>query len=72
MPAQSLKRLQSENIIKRTVYFVVPPKTEYNLTAFGVELIDPLEVMAAIARLVEGYARRSQYQEITAQMSEKK
>ena len=46
MLTQTLRRLESDNILKRTVYPVVPPKTEYNLTAFGSELIEPLEVLA--------------------------
>ena len=46
MLTQTLSRLESENIIKSTVYPVVSPKTEYNLTAFRIELIEPLEVMA--------------------------
>ncbi len=46
MLTQTLRRLESDNIIKRKVYPVVPPKTEYNLTAFGRELIKPLEVLA--------------------------
>ncbi len=46
MLTQTLRRLESDNIIKRKVYPVVPPKTEYNLTAFGRELIQPIEVLA--------------------------
>lgn len=46
MLTQTLRKLESDNILKRTVYPVVPPKTEYNLTAFGNELIKPLEVLA--------------------------
>ena len=46
MLTQTLRRLESDKIIKRKVYPVVPPKTEYNLTAFGRELIKPLEVLA--------------------------
>ncbi len=46
MLTQTLRRLESDNIIKRKVYPVVPPKTEYNLTAFGRELIKPIEVLA--------------------------
>ena len=46
MLTQTLRKLESDNIIKRRVYPVVPPKTEYNLTAFGHELIEPLEVLA--------------------------
>jgi DNA-binding HxlR family transcriptional regulator len=46
MLTQTLRRLESDNIVKRKIYPVVPPKTEYNLTAFGNELIKPLEVLA--------------------------
>ena len=46
MLTQTLRRLESDNIVKRTVYPVVPPKTEYNLTVFGNKLIKPLQVLA--------------------------
>jgi DNA-binding HxlR family transcriptional regulator len=46
MLTQTLRRLESDNILKRKVYPVVPPKTEYALTAFGNQLIKPLEVLA--------------------------
>ncbi|MGD1921006.1 MAG: winged helix-turn-helix transcriptional regulator [Pleurocapsa sp.] len=43
---QTLRKLESDNIVNRTVYPVVPPKTEYNLTVFGNKLIEPLFVLA--------------------------
>lgn len=46
MLTQTLRSLESDNIVKRKVYAVVPPKTEYNLTAFGIKLIEPIEVLA--------------------------
>lgn len=46
MLTQTLRRLESDNILRRKVYPVVPPKTEYNLTTFGNKLIEPLEVLA--------------------------
>ena len=46
MLTQTLRRLEADNIVKRKVYPVVPPKTEYNLTAFGNKLIEPVEVLA--------------------------
>ena len=46
MLTQTLRKLEADNILKRTVYPVVPPKTEYKLTAFGYELIKPLKVLA--------------------------
>ena len=46
MLTQTLRRLESDKILRRTVYPVVPPKTEYNLTVFGTKLIEPLEALA--------------------------
>jgi DNA-binding HxlR family transcriptional regulator len=46
MLTQTLRKLESDNILKRTVYPVVPPKTEYDLTIFGTKLIEPLGVLA--------------------------
>lgn len=46
MLTQTLRKLEADNIVKRSVYPVVPPKTEYNLTAFGNKLIEPLKVLA--------------------------
>ena len=46
MLTQTLRRLESDKIVKRTVYPVVPPKTEYDLTAFGNKLIEPLCTLA--------------------------
>ena len=46
MLTQTLRNLESDRILKRKVYPVVPPKTEYYLTAFGTKLIEPLEVLS--------------------------
>lgn len=46
MLTQTLRRLESDNIVKRKVYPVVPPKTEYKLTNFGTKLIEPLRILA--------------------------
>jgi len=50
MLTQTLRRLESDNILKRKVYPVVPPKTEYSLTVFGHKLIEPIQVLADWAR----------------------
>ena len=42
MLTQTLRKLESDQILSRKVYPVVPPKTEYNLTAFGNKLIEPI------------------------------
>jgi len=46
MLTQTLRQLESDNIINRKVYPVVPPKTEYNLTPFGEKLIEPITTLA--------------------------
>jgi DNA-binding HxlR family transcriptional regulator len=46
MLTQTLRQLESDNIINRKVYPVVPPKTEYNLTPFGAKLIKPISALA--------------------------
>ncbi|MEY2858721.1 MAG: hypothetical protein RLZZ74_3034 [Cyanobacteriota bacterium] len=44
MLTQLLRRLESATILKRKIYPVVPPKTEYALTAFGKKLIESSEL----------------------------
>lgn len=38
-----LRKMEENNMIKRTVYAQVPPKVEYELTSIGKELIPILE-----------------------------
>jgi DNA-binding HxlR family transcriptional regulator len=45
MLTNQLRELESDDIIHREVYPVVPPKVEYSLTANGVSLIPILESM---------------------------
>lgn len=45
MLAQQLRELEQDGLITRTVYPVVPPKTEYVLTAFGRTLFPILDAM---------------------------
>ena len=44
MLAQTLRRLERDGLLERKVYAVVPPKTEYTLTALGETLIPALHV----------------------------
>ena len=46
MLTQTLRKLESDNILNRKVCPVVPPKTEYKLTVFGTKLIEPLSALA--------------------------
>lgn len=45
MLAQQLRELEKDGLINRTVYPVVPPKTEYSLTDFGKTLSPILDAM---------------------------
>ena len=47
MLSQQLKELESDGIIKRTLYPIVPPKTEYNLTPLGEALKPVIESLCA-------------------------
>lgn len=46
MLTKNLRELESEGIVNRKVYPVVPPKVEYSLTESGKSLIPILELMA--------------------------
>jgi len=39
---QSLRALERDGIVERTVYAVVPPKVEYQLTDLGLSLLEPI------------------------------
>jgi DNA-binding HxlR family transcriptional regulator len=45
MLTQQLRELERDGLINRTVYPVVPPKTEYALTDFGRSLVPILDEM---------------------------
>lgn len=49
MLTQTLKELEADCLITRKVYFVVPPKVEYTLTATGKELIPFIKQMQSWA-----------------------
>ncbi len=45
MLTQTLRNLESDCLIERTVYPVVPPMVEYTLTPLGKTLIEPLSAL---------------------------
>jgi DNA-binding HxlR family transcriptional regulator len=55
MLAQTLKRLETDGLISRTVYPTIPPRVDYALTPIGRSFMVPLEGLIAWA---EAYAAR--------------
>ena len=53
MLTQVLRRLERDGLVIRTVYPVVPPKTEYSLTEQGKKLHEPIAMLCQWARLNE-------------------
>ena len=49
MLTQTLRRLEEDGLVKRTVFPVVPPRTEYELTPLGRTLKEPLTALCAWA-----------------------
>ena len=49
---QNLKDLENDGIVKRKVYPVVPPKTEYSLTEWGKTLIPVVIALADWGKLL--------------------
>lgn len=47
MLSKQLRELEADGILQRTVYPVVPPKTEYSLTELGRSLIPVIEAIEA-------------------------
>ena len=45
MLAAQLRALESDGLIIRTAYPVVPPKVEYNLSEFGITFVPVLKAM---------------------------
>lgn len=45
MLTQQLRALEQSGLIQRTIYPVIPPKTDYRLTDFGKTIVPVLEAM---------------------------
>ena len=61
MLAQQLRELESDGLVKRRVYAVVPPKTEYSLTPLGMTLSPILD---ALCQWGEQFMEETEEQEL--------
>src|SRR5215469_5867984 len=47
---QTLRRMERDGLISRTIYPIVPPKVEYQLTPMGRSLLEPLRQLCLWAK----------------------
>jgi DNA-binding HxlR family transcriptional regulator len=64
----SLRQLERDGIVKRTVYPVVPPRVEYELTKLGFSVFDAVEAlrMWSVSHLEEVKKSRADYDNAVA------
>jgi DNA-binding HxlR family transcriptional regulator len=65
MLAQTLRALEEDGFVLRTVHAAKPPKVEYSLTAFGCELAERMQVLTSFveANVARVLAHRAQAEE---------
>jgi len=68
MLTQTLRSLERDGLVQRTVHPVVPPKVEYSLTKLGRTLIEPLQGLCRWSEkhLAELQANRSRAKAVAA------
>ena len=59
MLTQTLRSLERDGLVQRTVHPVVPPKVEYSLTKLGRTLIEPLRDFVVGRKNISGSFRRT-------------
>jgi DNA-binding HxlR family transcriptional regulator len=52
MLTQTLRKMEEDGLVTRTIYPVIPPKVEYSLTELGETLLEPL---SAVCRWAENH-----------------
>ena len=65
--SSTLKTLEADNLVKRTVYPEVPPRVEYNLTKTGANLVPIINELTqwAIENMKPIVAHRKKYEQQT-------
>ena len=59
MLTQTLRKLEGEGLVKRTVYPEIPPRTEYTLTELGTTLREPLGALCQWAEIHIGEVEKA-------------
>jgi HxlR-like helix-turn-helix len=69
MLTQTLRSLERDGLVQRTVHPVVPPKVEYSLTRLGRTLIEPLHALCRWSEkhLAELQANRARARQIVVE-----
>ena len=57
MLTQTLRTLERDRLVRRTIYLIVPPRVDYGLTPLGKTLMQPL---SALYRWTERHLRKIQ------------
>jgi DNA-binding HxlR family transcriptional regulator len=63
MLTQTLRSLERDGLVSRTIYAEVPPRVEYQLTELGETLCEPIAMIRnwALEHIVEVMAAQSEY-----------
>lgn len=71
MLTQTLRNLERDGIISRTVFPTTPPSVEYGLTALGQSLLEPLQQLISWAGKQHGAIReaRKRYEDASASVA---